>query len=83
MSKVPPIQSSVDERLTRLERTVFWHNVAWWIVATILVAYMIPPIGGILGLVLIPAVIAGAVVTFIRTVMWLLDRYFSNVGTRS
>ena len=67
-----------SERLARLERAVFWHKVGWGILLTAFVGYLIPPIGGIIGLGLIVALIAGSVIVFITLVISLLDRIFPN-----
>ncbi|MDB5336324.1 MAG: hypothetical protein JWN70_1943 [Planctomycetaceae bacterium] len=78
MTESPSNQLTDRERIARLERLVFWHNIGWAILLTLLVAYLIPPIGGMIGLVLYVSLIVGCVLVFISSVITLLDRFFPN-----
>lgn len=78
MSEHPTNQLTDRERIARLERFVYWHNVGWIILVIAFIAYLIPPIRMVLGFPLIPLIIGGAVIAFIRLVMILLDHFFAS-----
>lgn len=72
--ETPP--ATVHERLDRLERTLFWHKVGWGLLLAVLIAWLVPPIGQVVGLAMLFLFIGGSVVVFITAVICLLDRCF-------
>jgi hypothetical protein len=69
--ETPP--STVHERLDRLERYLFWHKVGWGLLLAVFIAWLVPPIGQVIGLAMLFLFIGGSVVVFITAVICLLD----------
>lgn len=68
--------ATVRERLERLECTLYWHKVGWGLLVAVLVAWLIPPIGHVVGFGMLFLFIGGSVVVFITAIICLLDRCF-------
>jgi hypothetical protein len=68
--------SVIDERLIRLERAVFWHKIGWGVLLAVLFAWLVPPVGAAIGLLMLFLFIGGGMVVFITSIIWLLDHLF-------
>lgn len=81
MEPESPIRAATDsERIARLERSLRWLKVT---LVVFLICVVIPPVGGVLGLLLFIVGIAAAVVGFIVVVMCLLERWFPGKRPQS
>jgi hypothetical protein len=74
-AEVPP---SDGERIARLERNVYWLKVAVIIVVVALIVRAIPLIGAAISFLLFTVIVVGGVIAFITSVMYLLDRFYSD-----
>ena len=76
--RTPPEQLADDERLARLEKSVYWLKLGVIVLLVLVGILLIPPLISLVGFVISIFVIGIGVVALIATMIWLLNRYFGG-----